>query len=313
VPNLPRIKPLAKGMLSFVFPNLRTVHGYSNSLGTLSADSCYSIFLRHVSLLHNVGLQAVPKVVAELGPGSSLGTGFAALMAGAEKYYALDLVDFSDLTSNLAIFDQLVALFRQKAPIPASGLHNRRFPDLDCYDFPDFLDFEPDAAWEKQIAEIRQDIAVKTGIFVQTAAPWTEFSIVRPSSVDWIFSQSVLEHIDDLAAVYSALAQWLKPSGYTSHLIDFDSHGLTQEWNLHWALGELAWFALRGRRPYLINRQPYSEHIRLATENGFVTVLEKRYKRFDGLIPEQFAPRFRTISDEDARTQMVFLISRLTE
>jgi hypothetical protein len=38
--------------------------------------------------------------------------------------------------------------------------------------------------------------------------------------------------------------------------------------------------------------------------------LEKRNKRFDGLLPEQFAPRFRSITDEDARLRMVLAISR---
>ena len=70
-----------------------------------------------------------------------------------------------------------------------------------------------------------------------------------------MFSQSVLEHIDDLEGAYATLHKWLKPGGYMSHLIDFYSHGLTKEWNGHWALSDLTWGALKGRRPYLINRQ----------------------------------------------------------
>jgi SAM-dependent methyltransferase len=308
--DFPKLKPLSKSLASFIFPRLGTVHGYSNPLGTLSSASCYSIFLRHLYILRAANVEKVPAVVAELGPGSSLGTGFAALIAGAEKYYALDLIDFSDLALNLAIFDELVALFRRRAPVPASGLHSLRFPDLDCYDFPEFLEIERGSAFDDRMAAIRDDIARKTGVFVAVAAPWTEASILAPNSVDWIFSQSVLEHIDDLATAYRVSARWLKPGGLASHLIDFGSHGLTREWNGHWALGDLAWSALRGRRPYLINRQPYAEHLRLAADNGFVTVLERRNKRFDGLIPEQFAPRFRGIGDEDARTRMALHVGR---
>jgi SAM-dependent methyltransferase len=309
--NFPRIGPLTKGMLSFAFPSLGTVHGYNNPLGTLNASSCYSIFLRHMSLLASLGVQKLPKIVAELGPGSSLGTGFAALLAGAEKYYALDLIDFSDPKVNVSVLDEIVGLYRRKAPIPSAGLHSRRFPDLDCYNFPEFLGFEPNAAFEERAAAIREDVALQAGAFVHVAAPWTQLSILGPSSIDWIFSQSVLEHIDDIAAAYRALSRWLRPSGYTSHLIDFSSHQLTSEWNGHWALSELAWFVLRGRRPYLVNRLSYSEHLRLARDNGFITLLEKRNKRFDGLIVEQFAPRFHSISDEDAQTGMVFVVSRL--
>ena len=95
--RVPKIMPLAKSLASFAFPKLGTVHSYSNPLGTLSATSCYSIFLRHICLLRGVGVPHVPRIVVELGPGSSLGTGFAALIAGAEKYYALDLVKFSNV------------------------------------------------------------------------------------------------------------------------------------------------------------------------------------------------------------------------
>jgi hypothetical protein len=145
MPHLPRFKPLAKSLASFVIPSLGTVHGYDNPLGTLSAASCYSIFLRHITLLREAGVTTIPRVVAELGPGSSHGTGFAALIAGAETYYALDIIDFADRGCNLAIFDELAALFRARAPIPATGLHALRFPDLASYDFPNFLPPPPRA------------------------------------------------------------------------------------------------------------------------------------------------------------------------
>jgi Methyltransferase domain len=308
--QVPKIMPLAKSLASLAFPKLGSVHGYRNPLGTISATSCYSVFLRHIRLLRSVGVPHVPRIVAELGPGSSLGTGFAALIAGAEKYYALDLVNFSNVDQNLLVFDQIVQMFRNKVAIPASGLHSLRFPDLDDYGFPGFLEIEANASFDERIAAIRQDIASSAGNFVRIAAPWSHASVIEDQSVDWVFSQSVLEHIDDLESVYRALALWVKPAGYTSHLIDFASHGLTQEWNGHWALGDLAWAALKGRRPYLINRLPYQEHLRLGEANGFVALLEKRCKRFDGLTPGQFASRFRSMSDEDARLQMVFVISQ---
>ena len=306
--NLPRTRPLVRGVLSFISPSVG-VHNVDNELGTVSSASCYSTFLRLVHFLGVAGIQTVPKVVAEFGPGSSLGTGFAALIAGAEKYYALDLINSSNTERNLQVFDELVALFRRKAPIPSTGLQSRRFPDLDCYDYPELL--EPDLAYTR-IEAIRRDIAAKTGIFVEVAAPWMHKSIVKPKSVDWIFSNSVLEHVNDVATVYRVLAQWLKPFGYVSHMIDFDSHGTMRQWNGHWAVSDFAWRALQGRLPYLLNRLPYSEHVRLAAEAGFSVVLEKRNKNFDGLIPEQFQPRFRTITDEDARMRMVFQISRLS-
>ena len=308
--EFPKLKPLAKGILSFAVPKIGTVHGYDNPLGTLAADSCYSIFLRHACLLRAAGVVDLPMTVAELGPGSSHGVGFAALIAGAERYYALDLIDFSNTAQNLVVFDQTVSMFRERRPIPSSGLHSLRFPDLDDYSFPDFPAISTPERFENRIAAIRQDIASGGGRFVRVAAPWMEKAIIESNSVEWVFSQSVLEHIDDLEGAYATLHKWLKPGGYMSHLIDFYSHGLTKEWNGHWALSDLTWGALKGRRPYLINRQPLHEHMRLWRENDFETLLEKRNKRFDGLISADFAPRFRAISDEDARVRMVFLVGQ---
>lgn len=310
---LPRTRTLVKSVLSHVVPGLRTVHSYGNALGTASAEGCYTVFLRQLVAFHGCTGLGVPAAVAELGPGSSLGTGFAALIAGAEKYYALDLVDHTKPERNLALFDQVAELFRRRALIPSSGRHSLRFPDLERYDFPAFLELGPASAFEERVAAIRADIALGTGQHLEMFAPWADRATIRPQSIDWVFSESVMEHIDDLAGAYAALGFWLKPSGHASHLIDFGSHGVTRDWNGHWALGDRMWTALRGRRPYLINRQPYAEHLRLARENGFATVLERRSKRFDGLIPEQFARRFRDVNDEDARSHMVLLISRAAD
>jgi hypothetical protein len=307
----PRLKPLLKGIGSFLIPQLRTTH--SPPLGVVSAEYCYSIFMRHISLLNAAGVTEFPKVVAELGPGSSMGAGFAALIAGAEKYYALDIVNHSNLETNLHVFDELAALFRNRAPIPDSGIHQAIFPDLNRYGFPEFLTFRPDAAFERRVSIIRKDIQRQNGVFFEVAAPWTRTSNVKPHTVDWVFSHSVLEHVDDLSGTYSAIAEWLKPSACTSHLIDFYSHEISREWNGHWAIGDFLWLAIRGRRPYLLNRSWCSMHRKLAAENGFIILLEKVRTRLDGLRREQFAPRFRMMSDDDARTRMMFLIGQFSD
>jgi hypothetical protein len=196
--SLVRLPTLAKGALSFAFPRFRTVHGYSNPLGTVSAESCYSVFLRHLVLLRRAGITGMPPVVAELGPGCSIGVGVAALLAGAHRYYALDLMDFTDPESDVEIVDQVASLFRRRAPIPASGIHSRRFPDLDNYDWPDWLDLGPNRQWEERVVAIRKDVAARSDRFVKIAAPWTDRAIPEDACVDWIISQSVLEHVDAL-------------------------------------------------------------------------------------------------------------------
>ena len=57
------------------------------------------------------------------------------------------------------------------------------------------------------------------------AAPWRDASVMQPGSLDLIFSQAVMEHVDDLPATYAACRDWLRPGGLMSHQIDFRCHG----------------------------------------------------------------------------------------
>ena len=84
-----------------------------------SARYCYAVWLRHLVVAHRHGLNFQPRIVVELGPGASLGVGLAALIAGAETYYACDAVRHANTDRNLELFDEIVALFRRREAIPA--------------------------------------------------------------------------------------------------------------------------------------------------------------------------------------------------
>ena len=72
--------------------------------------------------------------------------------------------------------------------------------------------------------ELRTDLG--SGQFVDYRTPWTSPSEVAASSLDLIFSQAVLEHVDGLEETYEAMSVWLKPGGYAFHVIDFTAHQL---------------------------------------------------------------------------------------
>ena len=65
--------------------------------GTDSARYCYTIWLRHLSILHKNGFTKIPNTIAELGPGNSIGTGLAGLLSGSKKFYALDAIEHTDI------------------------------------------------------------------------------------------------------------------------------------------------------------------------------------------------------------------------
>ena len=92
---------------------------------------------------------------------------------------------------------------------------------------------------------------------------------VKKNSIDLIFSQATMEHIDDIANQYKLMEYLLNSGGLISHSIDFRSHGYASSWDKHWEYSDLYWKLLRGKRPYLINRLPLSKHLELIEMNNF--------------------------------------------
>jgi hypothetical protein len=197
-------------------------------------------------------------------------------------------------------------LFRERTD-PIAG----PFPPPANYKFPPELvsglakNLAPD-----RLQRIRANLAEQRGDLIRYVAPWTDSSCITPSTIDWLFSHAVFEHIDDLAGTYASIECWLRPGGLTTHLIDFYSHRLTAEWNGHWAIGDRLWRVIRGRRPYLINRVWRTQHLDFLRKQGFTTLEEITAKRDDGLHIEQFVSPFRAMPEEDARTQMMFVVAR---
>src|SRR5262249_36333386 len=76
------------------------------------------------------------ETMAELGPGDSLGIGLAALLSGTRRYIALDVLRYADRTINLRIFEELISLFRDRAPVPSETEFPLVWPQLPSYDFP---------------------------------------------------------------------------------------------------------------------------------------------------------------------------------
>jgi methyltransferase family protein len=283
--------------------------------GTDSARYCYSVWLRHLVLgaRHAKGWSQ-PRVVAELGPGDSIGIGLAALLSGAEKYFALDLVQYSDLKKNLEIFDELVSMFANQLRIPDDSEFPFLYPKLDCYDFPKGLIGESrllESLAPERVAGIRSAIELSgvEGSKVSYKAPWNAPDVIDDESVDFIFSQAVLEHVDDLKSVYAAMRKWLKPNGMMTHQIDFQCHGKANTWNGHWTYSDFVWKVVVGRRSYLLNRQPHSVHVDLIRRSGFQILDDTVFRSVSHLRREQLAPRFRALSDDDLSTSGAFIVA----
>lgn len=297
------IRALVKGALTFV-PGadyfLPKVIASSNP----PSSYFYGVWLKHLALLNANGVHDFPQVVAELGPGDTLGLGLAAVLSGVSSYYGLDVVAHTNRAGNTRILSELIDMFRRRAPRPTKG-----WPDfdglLDSRLFPS--DILTEARLNKSLSEVRLE-SVRTaldagrsddGLTISYRAPWNDASVVATDSVDLVISQAVLEHVTDIRATYLALFQWLKPGAVMSHQIDFRSHDLTEKWNGHRAISEPIWKVMMGRRPYLINREPWSAHRRAIIDCGFEIIHADLLIRNDGISRSQLASRWEGISEED--------------
>ena len=284
--------------------------------GTKSAAYCYSVWLRHLVMAAGQGLDANPAAVAELGPGDSFGTGIAALLCGAERYTALDAAQYANAQANARIFDELVELFRARAPIRSGGEFAEVKPQLDDYAFPHHLldaarmerALRPERLQRIRRALLGEHDDARAPI-IRYRAPWQDASVIEPASQDFVFSQAVLEHIDALPEAYAAMRAWLKPRGRLSHQIDFKSHGHAPTWDGHWRYRDFTWRLVRGPESWFINREPYSTHQRLLAASGFRIVYEQRARSAPSCARGSLARRFRAMPDADRETSGVYLLA----
>ena len=202
-----KIKQLLYGFFTFI-PGVNKLRKKPTG-GTISARYCYSVWLRHLVMASNNKLNTSPKIVAELGPGDSLGIGIASILTGSDSYYAFDIVKYANIENNLLIFDELVELFKKKIDIPGEEEFPRVFPKLDNYKFPDKLLNEQRMARaldKERLKKIRECIAnPDSNTIVKYFVPWNSESYMKEGSVDLIYSQAVLEHVDDLDSVYKTM------------------------------------------------------------------------------------------------------------
>jgi SAM-dependent methyltransferase len=302
---------IVKGILTHV-PALNTWRAKrSTTGGSNSSRYCYAVWLRHLTLLGQQGFEPRGAAVGELGPGDSIGTGLAALLSGAGRYVGLDVVPYSAKADLQSMLKELAGLYCAGEPIPDHDEFPRIRPRLASYEFPHHLvrpEFLPERVARLE-SVLRSTVAAR-GPDIAYLAPWASVSDLEPGSLDLVFSQAVLQCVDDLEETYQAMFTWLKPGGYGSHRADFGANHYSPFWNGHWAYTDLEWRLLRGRRKTVLNRQPLSAHLCMARKAGFeVLYVDAEHDR-GGLAVDLLAPRFRRLAIEDRLARGVMLILR---
>ncbi|PWT99248.1 MAG: hypothetical protein C5B51_27495 [Terriglobia bacterium] len=312
---LTELKAAAGGVKSYM-PFLPFFGSYRGTGGSDSSRYCYSVWLRHLTLIGEAGLPGPMDSIVELGPGDSLGVGIAALLTGAKRYIALDVVPHADTQTNLAVFDSLVELFQRREPIPGDSELPGVHPRLPDYAFP-IRHLNPDLLRETlapgRLARIRASIAGagsgQPESMIRYVCPWYEDSLAEAGTVDVILSQVALQDIEELDHAYGIMTKWLKPRGVMSHQIDFSFPGSDTYWNEHWAYPDFLWKITRGKRPFYFNRAPFSKYLEVTERHGHAIRQTLPVEDRRSLPRTNANARFRHLSERDFATSSAYILS----
>jgi len=233
------------------------------------ADYAYSTFKKHFSLKNGEGSW----VGAEIGPGDSVFSAILAQDQGATAYWLADAGDFAN--HSLDRYAKMVTSLEQR------GLLKSSFRLAVAGDFNNLL-------------KLCNAHYLTNGV--------DSLSEIPDESVDFVWSNAVLEHIR--AARFpdfcDHMYRILRPSGCSSHQVDFKDHLATGLNNLRFPtyLWEREWFAPRSG--FYTNRIRSSQMVKAFEEAGFeVKIVSQTKWEAPPISRSQLAQEFTNLNDSD--------------
>ncbi len=229
----------------------------------------------------------------ELGPGNSLGQAFLLCVLGAERCTAVDVRRYASAETGRGIYRRLLQQLEawveeQQLPSPLS----------------------PEAR------RTRAEQLLPVGMRFPTLGDRLSYEITDGRSlplpdacVNFVYSCSVLEHVQEIETVYCELARVVSSGGLCSHIIDLRDHHHSEPLDFL-RYGETLWSLMQGRSAGFTNRLRASDHLRFMEGTGF-EILEVRRKEADAAPPSHaLAPRFRRYSEDELRTLTIVVTAR---
>lgn len=238
-------------------------HGFMDT-----ADYALSVFETHVARA-KVEDNLHGKTILEIGPGDSISTAIIAYAFGANAilldsgYYARD---------DMRPYHMLCQLLKQR---------NLKYPNL------------------SDVCTVEQVLEICGGQYFTDG--FSSWSCIPDSSVDFVFSQAVLEHVrrHEFLDTQKECFRVIKPGGVASHRVDLKDHlggGLN---NLRFSEGiwESGFFVRSG---FYTNRIQFNEMLRLFEDAGFdMQVSEVRRWKELPIQRKQLAAEFRDMPDDE--------------
>lgn len=272
------LKAVGKGLITFV-PGAENIldkrkkksrHSSSNAEFVYSLWLSVLVFFKEHSIKPNLG------TIAEIGNGGSLGVGFCAILTGSQHYFDFEFYDNINISEQLCLLDQVAQLFQNKAPI-------KKYDNLNItiksYDFPADLVL-PDREQILLIEQLRIDIksAFVNSKMISIIDGWQSAPNL---DLDFIFSRAVMEHVKDPSVVYASIYNHLKEGSYMFHDIELHSHGISKQIDGHLRIKPFWWRLIVGKRPFLLNRWSFMDHLNEVKKQGFLPVIKNRVMKMD--------------------------------
>ncbi|MDC3315686.1 class I SAM-dependent methyltransferase [Candidatus Thioglobus sp.] len=244
--------------------------------------------LKHYKLVQKIisDLSLDPKKnrFVEMGPGGTLLNGFTTVLNGWDEYIAVDVFPSQVWSSYpMTLYDKYVEIVEpeKKRALKELIRNSKRFDGRVKY-------FGTQGLFNNDFKRL-----------------------VKPLSVDLIYSWGVLEHVVSPKFVFKENYNILDKDGVVIHVVDTHPHTWSRFNNPLWYLTipEWLWNVMYGGRGFINRFQPQN-YIDWAKESGFnVQVYNEEVDDYDiNSIRKRFLDRFRDLPDKELLTHRIYLV-----
>jgi SAM-dependent methyltransferase len=247
------------------------------------------LFNDYSSIWREHGQQRVSPVILEIGPGPNLSLGTLLVAAGGKKYFGLDLYEGTSMYSpqTYVVANELLALVSPAA-----------------------VRLKPD-----QVYSIERDRIVFKPERIEYLFPRQSYDIPLPdASIDYVFSHSVFEHIQDPARTVASIHRVLRHGGLSAHHFDLRDHRDFSMPLEFLKLDEAQWRSkFTGQDAYrYTNRDRLSDFVALFNASGFEIVKIEPTARIevDDHMRKALDPRFQKYTLEDLGVMSALIVAK---
>lgn len=272
------LKAVGKGLITFVpgATNFIDKRKKKSRHSSSNAEFVYSLWLSVLVFLTENNIKPNLNKIGEIGNGGSLGVAFCAILTGSQRYYDLEFYDNINADEQLRLLDQIAQLFQNKTPIRKYDSINIKIKD---YNFPANIVL-PDREQILLTETLKKDIenGFASSKLISIIDSW---ETAPGLALDFVFSRAVMEHVKNPSEVYASIYRHLKKDSYMLHDIELHSHGISKQLDGHLQIKPFWWRLIGGKRPFLLNRWTFIDHLNEVEKQGFLPVITDRVMKLD--------------------------------